>query len=223
MRLLIVEDSVDLAEWLSKLLRADHYAVDSLGDGESVIEGADLACYDMAIVDLGLPGIGGIELVRHIRAAGYSLPILILTANDALKSRVDGLNAGADDYLIKPFEVEELEARLRALLRRSGRSLQAEIRFGPLVFDQNTRMFKLDEAELHLAPREHAVLEMLLRRAGTTVSKEALLENTYGFADEVNLSAIEVQIHRLRKRLEPSAVSIVTLRGLGYLLRLEST
>ena len=165
--------------------------------------------------------MSGIDVIRHVRAKGLSTPILILTAKDALESRVEGLDAGADDYLTKPFEVEELDARLRALLRRSGTTLKQELRFGSLSFDQNTRLFAVNGAELHLSPREHALLGALLRRAGTTVSKEMLLESSYGFGDDVNLSAIEVLIHRLRKKLENSGVSIVTLRGLGYLLRLD--
>ena len=220
-RLLIVEDNRSLAEWLAKLLRAENYVVDCVYDGESAVDGVDFENYDLALVDLSLPGIGGLEVIQRVRSAGHSIPILILTAKDALQSRVGGLNAGADDYLTKPFEIEELEARLRALLRRSSKKLQSEVRYGPLSLDQNTRMFALDGAPLHLSPREHAILETLLRRAGAAVSKEVLLESTYGFADEVNLSAIEVNIHRLRKKLEPSEVSIATLRGLGYLLRLE--
>jgi two-component system response regulator TctD len=221
MRLLIVEDNESLAEWLAKLLRGEHYVVDCVHDGEAAIYGTDFKNYDLAIVDLALPGIGGIDVIKHLRSDGFSTPILILTAKDGLQSRVDGLNAGADDYLAKPFEIEELEARLRALLRRSGTTLRSEVRFGPLTLDQNTRLFAIDGIELHLPPREHAVLETLLRKAGTTVSKEALLEGAYGFEDDVNLSAVEVHIHRLRKRLEHSSVSIATLRGLGYLLRLE--
>ncbi|MEO8883399.1 MAG: response regulator [Devosia sp.] len=222
MRLLIVEDNRSLAEWLAKLLRAENYVVDCVHDGESAIEGVDFENYDLALVDLALPGIGGLEVIQHVRSAGHSTPILILTAKDALQSRVGGLNAGADDYLTKPFEIEELEARLRALLRRSNKKLHAEVRFGPLSLDQNTRMFALNGTPLHLSPREHAILETLLRRAGAAVSKEALLESAYGFEDEVNLSAIEVNIHRLRKKLEASEVSIATLRGVGYLLRLET-
>jgi two-component system, OmpR family, response regulator TctD len=221
MRLLIVEDNVDLAEWLAKLLRGENYVVDCLYDGEAAIDGANPENYDLVIVDLALPKIGGIEVIRDLRARGLSTPILILTAKDALQSRVEGLNAGADDYLIKPFEIEELEARLRALLRRSGTTLKSELRFGPLSFDQNTRLFAIEGVEMQLSPREHAVLEALLRRAGATVSKQMLLESTYGFDDEANLSAIEVHVHRLRKKLANSAVSIATLRGLGYLLRLE--
>ena len=222
MRLLIVEDNESLAEWLAKLLRGENYVVDCVYDGEGAVFGTDLQNYDLAIVDLALPKMGGIEVIRHMRAAGLSTPIIILTASDELQSRVRGLNAGADDYLTKPFEIEELEARLRALLRRSGTTLKSELRFGPLSLDQNTRLFAIEGVELHLSPREYAILETLLRRAGTTVSKEALLESAYGFDDDVNLSAVEVHVHRLRKRLEHSPVSIATLRGLGYLLRLEA-
>lgn len=223
MRLLIVEDNRSLAGWLAKLLRAENYVVDCVYDGESAVEGLDFENYDIALVDLSLPGIGGLEVIQRIRSSGHSTAVLILTAKDALQSRVEGLNAGADDYLTKPFEIEELEARLRALLRRSGKKLQSEVRFGPLSLDQNTRMFALHNAPLHLSPREHAILEALLRRAGTAVSKETLLESAYGFADEVNASAIEVQVHRLRRKLDASPVSIATLRGVGYLLRLETS
>ena len=221
MRLLIVEDNTILADWLAKLLRGSNFVVDCVYDGETAVFGTDLENYNLLIVDLALPKMSGIDVVRHIRAKGSSTPILILTAKDALQSRVEGLDAGADDYLTKPFEVEELDARLRALLRRSNTTLKSELRFGSLSFDQNTRLFAINGNDLHLSPREHALLEALLRRAGTTVSKEMLLESSYGFGDEVNLSAIEVLIHRLRKKIENSGVAIVTLRGLGYLLRLD--
>ena len=223
MRLLIVEDNEGLAEWLAKLLRAEKYVVDCVHDGEAAVFGTDFERYDLAIVDLGLPKMGGIEVIRQVRQRGLSTPILVLTANDELNSRVQGLNVGADDYLTKPFEVEELEARLRALLRRSATTVKSELRFGPLVLDQNTRLFSIDGAPLHLSPREYSLLETLLRRAGTTVSKETLLESAYGFEDDVNMSAVEVHIHRLRKRLEATPVSIATLRGLGYLLRLQGS
>jgi two-component system response regulator TctD len=221
MRLLLVEDNASLSTWLAKLLQGENYAVDVLADAESVMAGADLDQYDIALVDLGLPGMSGLDLIREIRRHHLSLPILVLTARSDLKSRVEGLNLGADDYLIKPFEIEELEARMRALLRRSHAPARSEISVGPLVFDQTGRVFRLGETNLALPPREAAVLEALMRRQGQAVSKERLLESTYGFDDEVNLSAIEVIVHRLRKRLEGSPVMIATLRGLGYLLRLE--
>ena len=222
MRLLIVEDNLSLAEWLAKLLRAERYAVDCVSNGETALDIIGSSPYDLALIDLGLPDMGGIELIRTLRERSISMPILILTARHELSSRVEGLNAGADDYLTKPFEIEELEARLRALLRRAASPLKAELRLGPLAFDQNTRMFTLAGAPFQLSAREHAILEALLRRAGGAVSKESLLESTYGFDDEVNLSVIEVVVHRLRKKLEGSTVSIATLRGLGYVLRTGS-
>jgi len=220
-RLLLVEDNSSLATWLAKLLQGENYAVDALTDAESVIAGTDLGQYDIALVDLGLPGMSGLDLIREIRRHQLSLPILILTARNDLKSRVEGLNLGADDYLTKPFEIEELEARMRALLRRSHAPARREISIGPLTFDQTGRAFRLGETDLALSPREAAVLEALMRRQGQPVSKERLLESTYGFDDDVNLSAVEVIVHRLRKRLEGSSVVIATLRGLGYLLRLQ--
>ncbi|MDE3080715.1 MAG: response regulator [Paracoccaceae bacterium] len=222
MRILILEDNVSLSEWLAKLLRGENYVVDCVPDGETLLNGVDLAPYDLAIVDLGLPGIGGIEVVRCLRRAGETLPILILTAQDALDSRVAGLNAGADDYVTKPFEVPELEARIRALLRRPRTQAERALSFGPLAFDQTARSFSLADAPLALTPREHAILEALLRRAGNTVSKETLLEAGYSFEDEVGPGAVEVVVHRLRRKLEGSAVSIATVRGFGYVLRQAS-
>ena len=219
MRLLLVEDNSSLATWLAKLLEAGNYAVDVVHDAETALAGIDLKQYDLALVDLGLPGLSGLDLIKAIRRQKLSVPILILTARSDLRSRVEGLNLGADDYLIKPFEIEELEARMRALLRRAGSPARQEITYGPLVWNQTARTFTLSGDDLHLSPREAAVLEMLIRHEGLAVSKERLLENTYSFDAEVNLSAIEVIIHRLRKRLEGSPITISTLRGLGYLLR----
>jgi two-component system response regulator TctD len=219
MRLLIVEDNLSLAEGLTRLFRRDAFVVDSAPDGETVLDGIDVAPYDLVIVDLGLPGIDGIEVVRNLRARGFQAPILILTAVDALKSRVAGLDAGADDYLTKPFEVEELEARVRALLRRRAPPVSRTLDFGPLSFDEAGRSFTLAGEPLPLSPREHATLETLMRRAGMTVGKEALIEAAYGFDDEVSPSAIEVVVHRLRRKLEGAPVAIATLRGFGYILR----
>ena len=223
MRLLIVEDNQKLASWLAKLLRAERYVVDCVRDGPDGAHALETQPYDVAIVDLGLPGLDGIELIRKVRDRGIGVPILILTANDSLERRITGLNVGADDYLAKPFEISELEARLRALTRRTASSKRSEIDFGPLRFDQNTRLFSLSGNDLHLSPREHGLLETLLRNAGATVSKTALLESLYGFDDDVDPSAIELYVHRLRKKLDGSAVSIATLRGLGYILRLADS
>lgn len=219
MRLLIVEDNQKLSSWIAKLLRAGHYVVDCVADGPDGAHVLETQQYDAAIVDIGLPGMDGIKLIQRVRDKGIMVPILILTANDSLERRVTGLNSGADDYLTKPFEVPELEARLRALLRRTGGSRRAEIALGPLVFDQNTRLFSLQGAALHLSPREHGLLEVLIRNAGATVSKSMIADSLYGLDDDVDPSAIDLYIHRLRKKLEGSAVMISTLRGLGYLLR----
>lgn len=219
MRILLVEDNSSLATWLAKLLQGENYAVDVVHDAEAALTGTDLRQYDLALIDLGLPGISGLDLISAIRRQRLALPILILTARRDLRSRVEGLNLGADDYLTKPFEVEELEARIRALQRRAQVPARQEIAYGPLVWDQTARTFTLGGDDLHLSPREAAVLEALIRHEGQAVSKERLLETTYSFDAEVNLSVIEVIVHRLRRRLEGSSVTIATLRGLGYLLR----
>lgn len=219
MRLLIVEDNERLSDWLARLLRSENYVVDCVADGEAAVDGVAFENYDLVIIDLGLPGIGGIEVIRHLRARQFQLPVLILTAEGALQRRVEGLNAGADDFMTKPFEVEELAARIRALMRRSGKTLRQELRFGPLVFDQNTLQFSIGDEPLPLSRREHVILQALIRRAGATVSKETLLESCYGHGDDVNLSAVEVIVHRLRRKLEHSRIGIATLRGLGYVLR----
>lgn len=221
MKLLLVEDNGSLSSWLAKLLRGENYAVDVVESAESALGGVDFSQYEIALVDLGLPGMSGLDLIREIRKRGHGLSILILTARNDLKSRVEGLNLGADDYLTKPFEIEELEARIRALLRRSRAPVKSEIVFGPLVLDQTSRTFRVGEADLLLTPREVAVLDVFVRREGRAISKERLLESIYGFDEEVNLSAIEVIVHRLRKKLEGTGVTVATLRGLGYLLRLQ--
>ena len=220
MRILLIEDNQRLADLLDRLLRGERYVVDCVSEGEAVVSGIDLGNYDLLVVDLGLPKMGGIEVIRQVRGQGHAQPILILTAEDGLQSRVAGLNAGADDYVTKPFEIEELLARIRVLYRRVGTVPKAELTFGPLVLNQTSRLFSLDGAPLPVSPREHAILEALLRRAGQTVAKETLLESGYGFDDEVAPAAVEVVVHRLRRKLAHSSVAIATLRGLGYVLRL---
>ncbi len=219
MRLLLVEDNLELAEWLAKILRRDNFVVDVLHDGEAADHALSLETYDLVILDLTLPGMSGIQLLRRLRGRDDAVPVIILTANASLDGRVAGLDEGADDYLAKPFDMAELEARIRVQLRRSARRADPIITCGGLAFDTKTRQFRLGEAPLSLTPREHAVLEALLVKTGQTVSKAQLSQTIFGLDDLADPSAIEIYVHRLRRKLEGSDVSIVTLRGLGYLLR----
>ncbi|MFG1303245.1 response regulator [Xanthobacter autotrophicus] len=219
MRLLLVEDNLELAGWLAKILRQDNYVVDVFHDGEEADHALAVAAYDLVILDLTLPKINGMQLLRRIRSRKDAVPVIILTANASLDGRVAGLDEGADDYLAKPFDIAELEARIRVQLRRSARRPDPVISCGALAFDTNTRLFALSGAALALTPREHAVLEMLLMKSGQTVSKTQLSQSIFGLDDLADPSAIEIYVHRVRKKLEGSDVRIVTLRGLGYLLQ----
>ncbi|WP_028745242.1 response regulator [Rhizobium mesoamericanum] len=219
MRLLIVEDNHELADWLARALEQAGYTVDAAHDGEEAEHLLAIANYAAVILDLSLPKIDGMTLLRRIRRAGNKTPIIILTANASLDGRVAGLDTGADDYLAKPFELAELEARLRALIRRGHDLANPAIAVGDLVLNSATRQFSLNGEPLQLTPREHSVLEYLILKAGTTVTKAALLESVFGFDAETDPSAIEIYVHRVRKKLEGGTVQIATLRGLGYMLR----
>jgi len=219
MRILLAEDNRDLSDWLARLLRRDRYVIDCVHDGEAADEALATQDYALAILDLGLPGLNGLEVLKRLRRRGGATPVIILTAQDSLASRVAGLDGGADDYLVKPFEISELEARIRAQLRRTSGAKAPMLEFGPLVFDSNDRSFALAGAPLALTPREHAVLERLMRDAGRTTRKSALAESVFGMDDEANPNAVEIYVHRVRKKLEGGGVGIATLRGLGYMLR----
>jgi two-component system response regulator TctD len=219
MRILLVEDSRQLSDWLAKTLRRENYVIDCVYDGEDADHALQTQEYALVILDLSLPKVGGIDVLRRLRARGNAVPVLILTANDTVAGRVSGLNTGADDYLAKPFDLSELEARIRAQLRRAGNLKNPLIECGTLVFDTNGRQFSLAAAPLSLTPREHAVLEALIRRMGKPVAKTALAETVFGFEDEANPNAIEIYVHRVRKKLDGSDVAISTMRGLGYVLR----
>jgi two-component system response regulator TctD len=219
MRLLIVEDNRELASWLGKALRQAQYVVDIAYDGEDAEHMLKVAAYAIVILDLSLPKMDGLTLLKRLRQSGNKVPVIILTANASLDGRVAGLDSGADDYLAKPFEIAELEARIRAAVRRGHDRAAPEIAVGDLLFDGGTRQFYLAGEALALTPREHAVLEHLVMKAGTTVTKTTLSESVFGFDDLADTSAIEIYVHRVRKKLEGSTVQIATLRGLGYLLR----
>ncbi|TWH76074.1 two-component system response regulator TctD [Azomonas agilis] len=218
MRILLVEDHSSLADSLAQALRATGLTVDVLQDGVA----ADLALTDqdfnLVVMDVGLPRMDGFEVLARLRARGNRVPVLMLTARSEVKDRVQGLNLGADDYLAKPFELTELEARVKALLRRSVLGGDHQQRCGPLVFDLNTSRFSLKGEPLNLTSREQAVLSVLIARPGRVMSKEQLASQVFGLDDEINPEAIEIYIHRLRRKLEDSPVRIVTFRGLGYLL-----
>lgn len=217
-RILLVEDDPALRRGLLATLRAAGYAVDEASDGTSGTEIARKEPYALIILDVGLPDISGFEVLKRLRQRGVKTPILILTARDTVQDRVTGLDLGADDYLLKPFEPSELEARIRALLRRSQGDPSPVVTVGNLVIDYSLGTATVNGRSLDLRLREWAVLERLVARPGKLVSKERLTSEVFGFDDPVAPNAIEVYIARLRKKLEPDGPHIRTLRGLGYML-----
>lgn len=219
MRLLLVEDNRQLADWIAKSLRQAKFTVDCVYSGDDADHVLGIEDYALVVLDLSLPKMDGLEILRRLRSRASSVPVIILTANASLDSRVAGLNGGADDYLAKPFDIVELEARIRANLRRANARHHSIVKCGKLVFDSNTRSFALAGEELNLTSREHAVLETLTLRSGSTVSKASLAAAIFGLDDETSPSAIEIYVHRVRKKLAGSDVTIVTLRGLGYVLK----
>jgi DNA-binding response OmpR family regulator len=216
MRLLVVEDDPMIGESIEAGLRGENYAVDWVRDGH----GADLALaavtYDLVLLDLGLPRLQGLELLRRYRARGGDAPILIVTARDGTAARVEGLDGGADDYLIKPFDLDELLARIRALLRRRVARTRSVISHGPLTLDLATHEATLAGAPLRLSAREFSVLRVLLDAPGSVVSKSQFEEKLYGWNEEIESNAVDVYIHHLRKKL--GAGFIANVRGVGYKL-----
>ena len=218
MRILIVEDDPVLSDGLIRSLRGSDYAVDSATDGAEADQILSAHSFDLVILDLGLPKLEGYEVLRRLRRRGSKSPVLILTALDTLEDRVKGLDLGADDYLAKPFDLPELEARVRALIRRGQSGGGSVLSHGALTLDTTGRRAQLDGEPLELSAREIGVLEVLMLRSGRVVNKDQLAEELYGWDEEVSANAIEVYVHRLRRKLEPAGVTIRTIRGLGYLL-----
>lgn len=216
MRILLVEDDRMIAEAVSKGLRQDGWTVDWVADGQQALNAVDLQPYDGVLLDLGLPKRDGIDVLRTLRAAGKTLPVLVVTARDAVKERVLGLDAGADDYLVKPFELDELAARMRALLRRHAGRSEPVIRHGALTLDPAAHAVTLDERPVPLSAREYALLEALLMRPGAVLSKSQLEEKLYGWGEEVSSNTVEVYIHGLRKKLGGDWIR--TVRGVGYMV-----
>jgi two-component system, OmpR family, response regulator TctD len=221
MRILLVEDESELATWLARALGQSGFVVDWVNAARLVAGALEQTSYDALVLDLGLPDRDGHAVLAELRRADIRLPILILTARDSLIERVSTLNEGADDFLPKPFEVPELEARLLALIRRARGADRPRFACGPLAYDAGTRQFLLRDELLALSPREHAVLRALIQRSGEPLSKREILERVFSDEHDVHPEAIEVLVHRLRKRLDATGVRIVTVRGLGYALDVQ--
>jgi two-component system, OmpR family, response regulator TctD len=221
MKLLLIEDNPSLAHWLSKLLDEQAFVVDHVLDGGAADRLLQCNHYDVVLLDLNLPGLSGRAVLRRLRERGNDVPVLILTASGSVDEKVDCLGVGADDYLVKPFEIRELIARIKVLIRRQTPGKATEITCGNLSYQFNTRQFTLGDAPLNLPPRERSVLEALMVKLGATVSKQALMDSIFSMEDEASEDAIEIYVHRLRKKLEHSSAAIVTLRGVGYLLKMK--
>ncbi|GAA0746622.1 response regulator transcription factor [Ideonella azotifigens] len=219
MKLLLVEDNAELAHWLASLLREQAFVVDHVDSGDAADLQLQQQHYDVVLLDLNIPGLPGKGVLRRLRERRDAVPVIVLTATASLDQKVLCLEIGADDYMVKPIEGRELVARIKALVRRQMPGKANEIACGDLLYDLRTRQFTLAAAELALPPRERTLLETLMLKAGSTVDKQALLDSIYGLDDEPSLDALELYVHRLRKKLETSQATIITLRGLGYLLR----
>ncbi|MCS6764526.1 MAG: response regulator transcription factor [Candidatus Protistobacter heckmanni] len=220
MRILIAEDDSVLADWLTRSLRQSGYAVDHVASGLEADSALAAQSFDLLILDLGLPKLSGLEVLKRLRARPTTamMPVLILTASDSVEERVKGLDLGADDYMAKPFALSELEARVRALNRRGTGGGHTVIQHGALHFDQVGRIAHLNGQMLELSAREMGLLEILLKRTGRLVSKEQLVDHLCEWGEEVSNNAIEVYVHRLRKKIESGGLRITTVRGLGYCL-----
>ncbi|HEY3326589.1 MAG TPA: response regulator transcription factor [Novimethylophilus sp.] len=218
MRILLIEDDRVLGDAMMRSLQQVGYAVDWARDGKA----ADLALrdqvYDLTLLDLGLPQLDGFEVLRRLRSRRSSLPVLIVTARDSLDDRIKGLDLGADDYVLKPFDMPELLARARAHIRRAQAAPTTEILYGPLMYDTATRMVRISGEPFNLSARELGILETLLMKTGKVITKELLVEKLCNWDEVLGSNAIEVYVHRLRKKLQPHGIDISTVRGLGYML-----
>ena len=222
MRVLMVEDATDLAEATIARLAGAGAVCDHAETLEDARDARAVQEYDAVILDINLPDGSGLTLLRELRAGGDRVPVLMLTALGTLDDRVDALDAGADDYLVKPFEPRELEARLRALVRREAGAKGDQVRLGPLAFSPAEMAATLDGARLDLTRREAAVLALFMRHAGQVLNKQRLYDSLYGFDDaDVGINAVELYVARLRKKLAGSGISIATQRGVGYRIAVD--
>jgi len=216
MRVLLVEDDAMIAQGLQAALRQAGYAVDWMRDGKSATLALQPAVFDLILLDLGLPGRDGLEVLRELRQRGDATPVIILTARDEIQDRVNGLNAGADDYIVKPFDLDEVTARMRSVLRRVAGRGDSSIQHGDLRLDPLTRAVQRGGVPVSLSAHEFAVLEALLQRPGAVLSRAQLEDRLYGWDEQIVSNAIEVYIHGLRRKLGSDAIR--TLRGVGYFI-----
>jgi two-component system OmpR family response regulator len=218
LRILLVEDNETLADGLSSILRGSGYAVDVVRDGASADAVTATESFDLVILDLNLPEMGGLQVLRAMRARQDKAAVLILTARGTTEERVKGLDLGADDYMTKPFDVSELEARVRVLLRRRAGLHSSSVQYGNVSLDLTSRTFSADGVLIDLPARELGILEVLFMRAGKVVPKDAIIQSLAGFDDDLSPNAIEQYVSRLRKRLGPFGLTVRTARGIGYYL-----
>ncbi|VVN83211.1 response regulator [Pseudomonas fluorescens] len=216
MRLLLIEDDVALGEGIHQALSREGYTVDWLKDGSSALHSLLSETFDLAVLDLGLPRMDGLEVLRRLRQSGSNLPVLILTARDATEDRIAGLDAGADDYLVKPFDLAELKARLRALLRRSAGRARVMIEHAGICLDPSTQQVTYHDQAVALTPKEYQLLYELLSPPGRVMTRERLMQLLYGWNEEAESNTLEVHIHHLRKKFSTDLIR--TIRGVGYLV-----
>jgi DNA-binding response OmpR family regulator len=219
MRVLLVEDDALLGDGTKAGLAQAGFAVDWVKDGVAAELALDTTDYAAVVLDLGLPRLSGLELLRRARASGAKVPVLVLTARDAVEDRIKGLDSGADDYLVKPFDLDELAARLRALVRRAGGEAAPMLRVGELELDPAARRARFRGAPVELAAREFALLHAFMLNAGRVMSREQLAERLYAWGEELESNAIDVHVHHLRRKLAPDTIR--TVRGVGYLMPRE--
>ena len=219
MRVLLAEDDDVLGDALNESLKIAGYVVDWAKDGKLANLALHDQVYDAVILDLGLPKVDGIDVLLKLRLRKIMAPVLIISARETVDSRINALDLGADDYLVKPFKLAELEARLRALIRRSNHEINTIINIGPLLFNTIDRTISDVKGLLAFSKREIDILELLITREGRAVSKEAMIENLCNWSEDVGINAIEVYIHRLRKKLDPHGITIKTMSGTGYILQ----
>jgi two-component system OmpR family response regulator len=217
-RILLVEDDEMLANAVARALRQSAHAVDTVASGAEADDCLTANEYDLVLLDLGLPKLDGFEVLRRLRQRRNAVPVIILTVRDAQEDLVKGLDLGADDYLTKPFNLPELEARVRAVIRRSHASASSDLVHGPLRLDMAGRRLYSADKPVELSARELAVIELLLLKEGRVVTKQQITEHLYGWEEGSTSNAVEVFIYRLRRKLEPSGVDIRTVRGMGYLI-----